>query len=117
METKGHFCYNCNQYFHDSDINVAVDGHKDCISKSNLGICVDRREFGEFYIGNLREKSVDELIEIIQKLVKDEQVPKPMRFRCNRCGRDKFTQKTPHICGTQFRKRGLTWTPIYSKGA
>ncbi len=34
--------------------------------------------------------------------------------RCLLCGRDKFTRRTPHICGRQRRKRGLKWEIIYS---
>ena len=38
-----------------------------------------------------------------------------MRYKCNLCGRDKFTHKIPHKCIGGFRKRGLKWTPIPEK--
>ena len=34
-------------------------------------------------------------------------------YKCDWCGRDKFTAKTPHICATGvIRKRHLSWTTI-----
>ncbi len=38
-----------------------------------------------------------------------------MRYKCNLCGRDKFTHKTPHYCVGGYRKHGLKWTPIPEK--
>jgi hypothetical protein len=32
-----------------------------------------------------------------------------IRYKCELCGRDKFTQKTPHKCKGGYRKRGLKW--------
>lgn len=49
MENKGHFCYSCNEYFHDSNPNVK--SHNGCKGESILkdfGICVDKREFNNF---------------------------------------------------------------------
>ena len=34
------------------------------------------------------------------------------KFKCLHCGRDKFTQKGPHICNGTYRKRGLKWTTV-----
>ena len=66
MESKGHFCYGCNEHFHESNPNVTT--HKGCKGKKTLGICVDSKEFGEFHPINLEQKSKWELIQIIQKL-------------------------------------------------
>lgn len=38
------------------------------------------------------------------------------RWRCKRCGRDKFTQPTSHRCNGQFRKRHLVWELIVDAG-
>ena len=35
-----------------------------------------------------------------------------IKYKCLLCGRDKFTQKTPHKCIGGFRKRGLKWEEI-----
>jgi hypothetical protein len=69
MESKGHFCYGCNDYFHEN--NPCVVEHKDCKGNKSLGICVDKMEFGEYYIGNLVDKTKYQLIEIIEKLLKE----------------------------------------------
>ena len=42
-DNKGHFCYGCNEYFHDS--NPLVKSHEDCKENKSLGICVDKKEF------------------------------------------------------------------------
>ena len=55
MESKGHFCYGCNEYFHDSRFGITT--HKGCKGKKNLGICVDSKEWGEYHPYNLEEKS------------------------------------------------------------
>lgn len=68
MESKGHFCYGCNEYFHDPRFGITT--HKGCKGKKNLGICVDSKEWGEYHPYNLEEKSKWELIQIIQKLSK-----------------------------------------------
>lgn len=68
MENRGHFCYGCNEFFHDS--NPYVHYHKGCKGKKSLGICVDSKEFGEYHIFNLEDKSKWGLIQIIQKLTK-----------------------------------------------
>jgi len=34
------------------------------------------------------------------------------RYKCLLCGRDKFTQKQPHICGVSYRKRGLKFEEV-----
>jgi hypothetical protein len=39
----------------------------------------------------------------------DEKFSNPLRWRCNLCGRDKFTRKSPHRCNSDFRKRGIDW--------
>lgn len=39
----------------------------------------------------------------------------PKRFKCMLCGRDKFTSKTPHRCGSNFRKRNIIWQDISDK--
>lgn len=65
-QSKGHFCYGCNSYFHDSDPNVLE--HVGCKGKKSLGICVDGREFGELHPYNLENKNKAELIQIIQRL-------------------------------------------------
>ena len=31
-------------------------------------------------------------------------------YKCDLCGRDKFTSKQPHTCGSGFRKRKMSWT-------
>jgi hypothetical protein len=67
-ENKGHFCYGCDEFFHDS--NYAVTTHKGCKGQKSLGICVDSREFGELHPYNLENKSKWELISIIQTLRK-----------------------------------------------
>lgn len=66
MENKGHFCYGCNKYFHDPNPSVSL--HKGCKGNKNLGICVDKKEFGDYHPYNLENKSKWELIQIIQKL-------------------------------------------------
>ncbi len=68
MKSKGHFCYGCNEFFHDS--NSTVTKHKGCKGKKSLGICVDSKEFGEYHPYNLENKSKWELIQIIQNLNK-----------------------------------------------
>jgi len=55
MESKGHFCYGCNEYFHDSRFGITT--HKGCKGKKSLGICVDSKEFGEYHPYNLENKS------------------------------------------------------------
>lgn len=44
-ENKGHFCYGCNEYFHESNPKLTI--HKDCKGKKSLGVCVDKREFSD----------------------------------------------------------------------
>jgi hypothetical protein len=66
MESKGHFCYGCNEYFHDS--NSLVITHKGCKGKKSLGVCVDSKEFGDYHPYNLEDKTKLELITIIHKL-------------------------------------------------
>jgi hypothetical protein len=66
MESVGHFCYGCDEFFHDS--NPTVTTHKGCKGKKSLGICVDSKEFGEYHPYNLEDKTKWELIQIIQKL-------------------------------------------------
>ena len=39
--------------------------------------------------------------------------PKPSRYKCLLCGRDKFTRKSPHNCNHGFRKRNIKWQPIF----
>lgn len=65
MEKKGHYCYGCEEYFHDS--NSDVREHKDCKGRKEFGICVDKKEFGEFYVGNLAEKNKQDLVEMVLK--------------------------------------------------
>ena len=36
-----------------------------------------------------------------------------VRYKCLLCGRDKFTRKTPHNCGKNFRKHKIEWEVIY----
>ena len=69
MTSKGHFCYGCNTFFHDS--NPYVRTHKGCKGNKSLGVCVDSKEFGEDYVGNLLELSKDELIKMILKTSKN----------------------------------------------
>jgi len=66
----GHFCYGCNEFFHDSNPDVVY--HKGCKGKRSLGICVDSKEFGEYHYYNLRDKSKSELITMIQNLAEKE---------------------------------------------
>ena len=68
MESKGHFCCRCNEFFHDS--NPTVTTYKGCKGKKSLGICVDNKEFDEYHPYNLEDKSKWEFIQIIQKLSK-----------------------------------------------
>lgn len=35
-----------------------------------------------------------------------------MRWMCLRCGRNKFTHRSPHRCNGQFRKRRLLWAIV-----
>lgn len=39
----------------------------------------------------------------------------PVVYKCLICGRDKFTQKSPHRCIGGFRKRKLRWEEISTK--
>lgn len=39
--------------------------------------------------------------------------PKPIRYKCILCGRDKFTKKTAHHCINGYRKHGIEWMPVY----
>lgn len=66
--SPGHFCYDCNQFFHDT--NPFVQKHKKCQTPKGMGICVDSKEFGKYHISNLLEKDKSELIKIIQELTK-----------------------------------------------
>lgn len=68
MKTSGHFCYGCREFFHDT--NPHITEHKNCKGNKSLGICVDGMECGEYHYLNLKDKSKNELIEIIQKLNK-----------------------------------------------
>lgn len=68
-QNKGHYCYGCEKYFHDSNPNVTT--HKGCKGFKSLGICVDRKEFGKYHYENLRELSKQELINMIHELVKE----------------------------------------------
>lgn len=65
MEKNGHYCYGCEEYFHDS--NPEVKEHKDCKGRKEFGICLDNTEFDEFYVGNLEVRSKVELIEMVKK--------------------------------------------------
>jgi Ni,Fe-hydrogenase I small subunit len=47
MESKGHFCYGCNEYFHDSQFGITT--HKGCKGKKSLGICVDSKEYSQIW--------------------------------------------------------------------
>lgn len=71
-ESKGHFCYGCNEYFH--DINPNVTEHKRCKGQKSLGICVDSIEFGKFHRYNLEDMPKSELVNIIQILAKDSNI-------------------------------------------
>ena len=44
----------------------------------------------------------------------DEQIDgyEVVAYECLLCGRNKFLRPGPHICGGQYRKRGLKWSPI-----
>lgn len=59
-----------------------------------------------------------ELFEYVQDAIKfdkhkiREKNVQPARYRCTLCGRDKFTQKTPHYCGRNYRKRGIVWEEL-----
>lgn len=66
MNSKGHFCYGCDTYFHDS--NPKITTHKGCKGNKKLGICVDSKEFGDYHYYNLKDKSKSELIDIIHEL-------------------------------------------------
>jgi len=35
-----------------------------------------------------------------------------IRYKCLLCGRDKFTQKSPHNCVGGFRKHKIKWQKI-----
>lgn len=63
---KGHFCYACRQFFHDSD--PYIKNHKGCSSDKDLGVCVDSREFGPYHPLNLERNSKDELMEMVLHL-------------------------------------------------
>ncbi len=65
-KSKGHFCYGCNEYFHDK--NLKITHHKGCKGQKSLGICVDSIEFGKYHEYNLENYSKKELVEIIQHL-------------------------------------------------
>jgi len=69
-KNKGHFCYGCDEYFHDT--NPDITEHKDCKGNKSLGVCVDGKECGEFHYYNLRDKSKEELIEVISKLTNND---------------------------------------------
>lgn len=60
---KGHFCYGCDRFFHDSDPYVTK--HKGCGSDKDLGICVDSREFGPYHPFNLEHRSKEELVRMV----------------------------------------------------
>jgi len=66
MDSKGHFCYGCDGYFHDS--NPKITTHKGCEGNKSLGICVDSKEFGKYHYYNLKDLSKSELIDIIHEL-------------------------------------------------
>lgn len=65
----GHFCYGCNEYFHDSNPHVIT--HKGCKGNKSIGICVDSREFGKYYYGNLRKLPKETLIQYILELTNE----------------------------------------------
>jgi len=65
MENKGHFCYGCNEYFHDS--NPIVNTHKNCKGNKSLGICVDSREFKNIEKIKILESLIDLNNEEIRK--------------------------------------------------
>ena len=46
MKSQGHYCYDCETFFHDSNPNVTE--HKGCKGNKSLGICVDGKEFIKF---------------------------------------------------------------------
>jgi hypothetical protein len=39
-----------------------------------------------------------------------------MRYRCLRCGRDKFKSRMPHKCNHNFRKRHIIWQLLNDDG-
>ena len=44
IETEGHYCYDCKEYFHDSNPNIK--SHENCKhNEFNFGICVNKNEF------------------------------------------------------------------------
>ena len=63
---KGHYCYGCESHFRDTNPNVK--SHKGCKGKKSFGICVDRREFGEYDPMNIKRLSLVEIINIKSRL-------------------------------------------------
>lgn len=48
-------------------------------------------------------------------LWKGEKFPQEVKvtYECLLCGRNKFTRKSPHYCGSNFRKRNIKWKINY----
>lgn len=50
-------------------------------------------------------------------ILEGQTIPRPDRWRCRLCGRDKFTARSPHRCRVngvrQLRKHHIRWEPIY----
>ena len=65
-QNKGHFCYGCDEFFHNTDPRTTE--HKGCKGNKSLGVCIDSLEFGEYHYYNLKDKTKQELINIIYKL-------------------------------------------------
>lgn len=39
------FCYGCNQYIENDELNVSENSHAKCTGNRSLGVCVDKRIF------------------------------------------------------------------------
>lgn len=66
MKSKGHFCYGCDEFFHDSNPNVST--HSNCKKNPSLGICVDAKEFEEESV-DFNKINIDDLTDAFEDFI------------------------------------------------
>jgi len=67
----------------------------------------------------LAKKQTERIMEILNETPRasaefklEDWLKNEKRYKCLLCGRDTFTQKSPHNCKNGFRKTGLFWQEI-----
>ena len=66
MKNKGHYCYGCDEFFHDSNPNVST--HINCKGTPSSGICVDGKEFEEGS-SDFNKIDIDDLVNAFEDFI------------------------------------------------